>query len=75
MGTYMETAWLIERGQAQHQNPPLWWAGNRVVGEWTNQPGVAIRFARKGDAEIIGRMMPQLGEAERMWTVTEHSWS
>lgn len=70
----METGWLIERGQAQQQEPCLWWAGTRVHGEWTDQAGVAIRFARRGDAEAVGKMMRQLGEYEKMWTVTEHSW-
>lgn len=70
----METGWLIERGQSQHQDPPLWWAGNRVVGEWTDLASVAIRFARKQDAEVVGRMMSQLGTQQQMWTVIEHRW-
>ena len=70
----MEKAWLIERGQSQHQDPPLWWAGSRAVGGWTDQPGIAIRFARKQDAEIVGKMMMQLCIPEQMWTVTEHIW-
>ena len=70
----METGWLIERGQAQHQDPPLWWAGNRAVGAWTDQAGIAIRFARKQDAIIVGKMMPHLGAFEQMWTVVEHAW-
>lgn len=70
----MEVGWLIERGQAQHQDPSIWWAGNRIIGEWTNIDQLAIRFSRKADAEVVGRMLPQLGKIEEMWTVTEHVW-
>jgi hypothetical protein len=70
----MEKGWLIERGQGQHQDPPLWWAGSRVVGQWTSDANVAIRFSRRDDAVVVGLMMPQLGIQMKMWTVIEHAW-
>lgn len=65
--------WLIERGQQQHQSPTVWWAGNRVIGEWTDQVNLAIRFARPEDAELVGNMM-KLGDVQKMWEVVKHAW-
>lgn len=70
----LDSRWLIERGQAQHQDPPIWWAGRRVVGEWTSDANLAIGFCRKSDAETVGMMMSQLGSISLAWAVVEHAW-
>jgi len=70
----MEIRWLIERGQAQHQDPPIWWASNRVVGEWTSEANLAVGFCRKSDAETVGQMLPHLGRINLAWVVVEHIW-
>lgn len=70
-----ETGWLIERGNAQHQDPPLWWAGSRSMTEWTTDSNQAIRFARAEDAKLVGDMIGmRLGTYQTMWTVVEHQW-
>ena len=66
--------WLIERGQQQGQTPTIWWAGLRVVGQWTDQVNLAIRFNRKEDAEAIAQMYPYLGEKDKMWIAVQHAW-
>ena len=69
------TSWLIERGQQQNHIPTIWWAGERVVGQWTDQVGLAIRFSRKEDAELVGSMLSHLiGEKTLMWTAIQHCW-
>lgn len=38
--------YVIERGQAVEQDPPVWWAGYTTVRghEWTNDPRLGVRF-------------------------------
>lgn len=38
--------YVIERGQAEAQDPPVWWAGYTTVRghEWTNDPRLGVRF-------------------------------
>jgi len=70
-----EAVWLIERGQRQNHTPPLWWAAGRVHGEWTGDASVAIRFARKTDAETAGKLMgTHIGIHGEMWEVVQHSF-
>jgi len=49
-----ELAWLIERGQQEGCEPPLWWAG-RFTWDWTRNVSEAVRFARREDAERVVR--------------------
>ena len=56
-----ESGWVIERGQNQGQGLPIWWAGDRVVGEWTSDAVVAVHFARQSDAELIARRLIPTG--------------
>ena len=56
-----ESGWVIERGQNQGRGLPIWWAGDRVVGDWTSDEAVAVRFARKSDGELIARRLIPAG--------------
>ena len=43
-----DTAWLVERGQREGQDPPLW---VNTLGEWTRDAWKAQRFRTRCDAE------------------------
>lgn len=58
-----EIGWLIEDRSCGFV---LYWAGGR---EWTSDPNVAIRFARKLDGERVAR-----NERGRKLEVCDHMW-
>lgn len=58
-----EFGWLIEDRSC---GPVLYWAGGR---EWSTDPNVAIRFARKLDGERVAR-----NEPGRKLEVHDHMW-
>lgn len=76
-----ETAWLIERGQAFNQSPPIWWkfdegkssrpnAGYASYEErWTEDANCARRFSTKEAAEAYAAV-----EISNLCLVTEHRW-
>jgi hypothetical protein len=70
-----ETCWLIERGQAQHQRPTIWWiggpeiSGDKYLGWWTEVAHKANRYATRDEAEqVIQQSVYLRGTAD----ATEH---
>lgn len=63
-----ESCWLIERGQAEHQVPTVWWTGGD---DWTEDPGLAWKFETRDEAVSFAlyRCRPVGGAWGR---VTEH---
>ena len=76
------TAWLIERGQLEHQTPTVWWSGIKEsnysgIGfdQWTEDSNKAHQFATKELAEeVIKERSGILGVHPRLGRATEHIW-
>jgi hypothetical protein len=60
-------AWLIERGQARRQDPPIWWAGkaefSRDPDNWTSDAWAAIRFPTRDAAATMVELLRLRREA------------
>jgi hypothetical protein len=68
------TAWLIERGQPENQNPPSYWLGGRwddFEGNWTLDANEAARFASEQEAQAAFTESNPSGTPGR---VVEHGW-
>jgi len=79
----MMVAWLIERGQPEGFDPPVWWSLIRTLPEsytWTTDATKATRFATKEycEAEIYRRSHPLAkpgGRYRPFGRATEHAFS
>lgn len=67
----VEYGWLIEHEQSSLSSPLYFAPDNGCGGNWSFNPLVAVRFARKQDAEAVASMVAQHGERHRC---CEHSW-
>lgn len=64
-----EAVWLIERGQAEGQQPTVWWTGC----EWTRQAWNAMRFKTRTHAEAELNAHSGIKGVHSEWgRVTEH---
>lgn len=73
-GQSAETWWLIERGQAEKQEPTIWWvqsaeyqSGVPYLGQWTEDANKASKFESAEQAETFAR-----SGVGHLYRVTEH---
>lgn len=64
-----EHGWLIERA-----SPPRWWDG-AYSNTWTTDSTIAVRFARKRDAEAVLELLRRFATQMDDATTTEHLWN
>lgn len=68
-----KVVFLIERGQAEHQSPTIWWRGGGFAsgleygGQWTEIADRALKFDSRDEAEALAKI-----KVHRFYRVTEH---
>lgn len=66
------TFWLVERGQAEGFDPPVYYATHGSKTKWTGAATLAVPFESKADAELfINHQLDGTGITAR---AVEHAW-